>query len=75
MPEPNLPPLHIHVDANSENKYNLVDATALKTQIPEMPQDTRNKLFEVYGVPKAMIFVLVVSVILLYWKKRHSRFK
>jgi aspartyl-tRNA(Asn)/glutamyl-tRNA(Gln) amidotransferase subunit B len=63
MPEPNLPPLHIHIDDNSENKYNLIDATILKTQIPEMPQETRDKLEIEYNIPKPLIIVLVVSIL------------
>lgn len=62
MPEPNLPPLHIHVNSSLENKYNLVDAVFLKTQIPEMPQKTRDKLVDEYGVHKALVIVLVVSL-------------
>lgn len=61
MPEPNLPPLHIHLDSSLENKDNLVDAVFLKTKIPEMPQETRDKLVEKYGVHKSLVIVLVVS--------------
>ena len=67
MPEPNLPPLHIHIDENSENIYNLVDATFLKTQIPEMPQETRDKLATKYGLHKSLILVLVVSLCLHFY--------
>ncbi|XP_058797037.1 glutamyl-tRNA(Gln) amidotransferase subunit B, mitochondrial isoform X2 [Phymastichus coffea] len=59
MPEPNLPPLCIHVNENLENKYNLVDATLLRKQIPELPQETRNKLLENYALNKAVSIILV----------------
>ncbi|XP_011494506.1 PREDICTED: glutamyl-tRNA(Gln) amidotransferase subunit B, mitochondrial [Ceratosolen solmsi marchali] len=59
MPEPNLPPLHIHTDETSENKYNLIDAVALKNQIPEMPQETRDKLKIEFNISKSLIIVLV----------------
>lgn len=64
MPEPNLPPLHVHVDENTENKYNLVDATVLRKQLPEMPQDTRDRLLTDFGLPKVHLQILVVSIIL-----------
>jgi len=59
MPEPNLSPLHIHLNKHTENKYNLVDALYLKSLIPEMPQETRDKLARDYNVHKALILVLV----------------
>ncbi|XP_001599476.2 glutamyl-tRNA(Gln) amidotransferase subunit B, mitochondrial [Nasonia vitripennis] len=59
MPEPNLPPLHIHVHKKFENKYNLVDAPSLQKQIPEMPEETRKKLATKFSVHKALILVLV----------------
>ena len=62
MPEPNLPPLLIHIDKFTKNTNNLVDATVLSKQIPEMPQETRSKLLNQYKVPKALVIVLVVSI-------------
>ncbi|XP_014221755.1 glutamyl-tRNA(Gln) amidotransferase subunit B, mitochondrial [Trichogramma pretiosum] len=64
MPEPNLPPLHIHVDKELENTHNLVDATILKTQIPEMPQETRDRLQTDYGLSKIHSIILVNEPIL-----------
>lgn len=61
MPEPNLPPLHIHTNTDSTNTQNLVDAIFLKTKVPEMPQETRDQLINKYGVHKALVIVLVVS--------------
>ncbi|XP_014215896.1 glutamyl-tRNA(Gln) amidotransferase subunit B, mitochondrial [Copidosoma floridanum] len=65
MPEPNLPPLYIHLDENSENVFNLVDAPYLKSHIPEMPQETRDKLATHYKVHNALILVLVNEPALL----------
>ncbi|XP_031828233.1 glutamyl-tRNA(Gln) amidotransferase subunit B, mitochondrial [Nomia melanderi] len=44
MPEPNLPLLRIHVDQNEENKYNLINASSLKKQLPELPHTLRNMM-------------------------------
>lgn len=41
MPEPNLPPLYLHVNEHMENKYNLIDVTSLRQQLPELPEQMR----------------------------------
>lgn len=60
MPEPNLPPLYVHLNENTENVHDLVNATSLKKLIPEMPQETRQKLETNYNIHKSLIIVLVV---------------
>ncbi|KAJ8667641.1 hypothetical protein QAD02_009304 [Eretmocerus hayati] len=59
MPEPNLPPLLVHIDIGTTNVHNLVDATTLKSQIPKLPQAIRDELLEQYGVSRALVLVLV----------------
>lgn len=44
MPEPNLPPLYLHIDKNMENKYNLINVPFLKEQLPELPEQIHKKL-------------------------------
>lgn len=51
MPEPNLPPLRLHVDDNSDNKFNLIDVCSLKKIIPKLPEDIRHHLRNKYGLP------------------------
>ena len=61
MPEPNLPPLRLHLDCNLENKNNLVDVPFLKGQLPELPAESRRKLIENHAVPRELVLVIVVS--------------
>lgn len=44
MPEPNLLPLYLHIDNTMENKYNLINVPFLKEQLPELPEQIRQKL-------------------------------
>lgn len=46
MPEPNLPPLFVHVDENMDNKYNLIDVPSLKKQLPKLPEQMRQELID-----------------------------
>lgn len=62
MPEPNLPPLRLHLDRNVENKNNLVDVPFLKDQLPELPEQTRAKLKEKYDISKDHINKLTVII-------------
>ncbi|XP_076241646.1 glutamyl-tRNA(Gln) amidotransferase subunit B, mitochondrial isoform X2 [Calliopsis andreniformis] len=50
MPEPNLPPLHLCVNENTENKYNLVNVSSLKKQLPKLPEEIRRTLLEDFGI-------------------------
>ena len=61
MPEPNLPPLRLHLDKSVENKYNLVDVPFLKDQLPELPEKTRQKIQEYYVLPRNLVLVIVAS--------------
>nr|XP_003705625.2 PREDICTED: glutamyl-tRNA(Gln) amidotransferase subunit B, mitochondrial [Megachile rotundata] len=46
MPEPNLPPLYLHVNENMENKYNLIDVTSLRQHLPELPEQMRQGVLQ-----------------------------
>lgn len=46
MPEPNLPPLHLYVNRNVQNTYNLIDVPSLKEQLPELPEQIRQNLLK-----------------------------
>lgn len=62
MPETNLPPLRIHVSENLENKHDLIDATLLKRQLPELPEQTRQRLKNVLNVSPEITIALMVSI-------------
>lgn len=61
MPEPNLPPLRLHLDRNVENENNLVDVPYLNDQLPEMPEETRQKLKEKFDISQEYILVITVN--------------
>lgn len=46
MPEPNLPPIYLHIKSNVQNKYNLIDVPSLKEQLPELPEQIRKNLLQ-----------------------------
>ena len=66
MPEPNLPPLHLHMHSSYApsklNRHNLVDVDYLRSTIPEMPQETRKKLAENFHLETPAILTIVVSI-------------
>lgn len=59
MPEPNLPPLIVNIDKNKIE--GLINVEELKALMPELPEVTRQKLKEKYGLPMELILQLVVS--------------
>lgn len=65
MPEPNLPPLRLHLDRNVENENNLVDVPYLNDQLPEMPEETRQKLKEKFDISQEYILVITNNSSLL----------
>lgn len=58
MPEPNLPPLHIAV---GPIKQGVVNAEALRSKLPEMPEETRSKLVKDFGLNLEHAIILVVK--------------
>lgn len=58
MPEPNLPPLHLNLtDRHSDELINVFE---LKKEIPELPEDTRNRLCNENNVTQESAIILVV---------------
>lgn len=61
MPETNLPPLRIHVREDLSNENNLVDAVILKKQLPELPEQIRERLRNVLQISPEIIVALMVG--------------
>jgi len=66
MPETNLPPLRIHVREDLPNKNNLVDAVVLRRQLPELPEQIRQRLKDNLKISSEMIIALMVNLDMLY---------
>lgn len=62
MPEPNLPPLHI---AMGPVQQGCVNADDLRKRIPELPEETRTRLKENYGLTPEQSIILVNESYLL----------
>lgn len=58
MPEPNLPPLHIALGPVWSGCLNADD---IRSQIPELPEQTRVRLREELGLSAEQSIILVVS--------------
>lgn len=56
MPEPNLPPLHI---AMGPVQQGCVNASEIRSKLPELPEDTRNRLRESFGLVPEHAVILV----------------
>lgn len=69
MPETNLPPLRIHVREDLPNEDNLVDAVILKKQLPELPEQIRERLKNDLKISPAIIVALMVGLIALHSNK------
>ncbi|XP_049828329.1 glutamyl-tRNA(Gln) amidotransferase subunit B, mitochondrial isoform X1 [Schistocerca gregaria] len=63
MPEPNLPPLWLLIDdkplPENVDSRELVNVEALRKELPEMPEETRNKLIQNYALSLETVFILV----------------
>nr|CAD7399982.1 unnamed protein product [Timema poppensis] len=65
MPEPNLPPLRVVNDGETSADLSLVNVNELKTRLPELPAETRQKLGEQFRLPAESIIILVNENLLL----------
>uniref|UniRef100_B3P793 Glutamyl-tRNA(Gln) amidotransferase subunit B, mitochondrial n=2 Tax=Drosophila erecta TaxID=7220 RepID=B3P793_DROER len=65
MPEPNLPPLHVNLKPGSISTEDLLSVAALSEEIPELPEDTRQRLLEQYNLNAETAIILVNEPILL----------
>nr|CAD7199734.1 unnamed protein product [Timema douglasi] len=61
MPEPNLPPLRVVNDGETSADLSLVNVNELKTRLPELPAETRQKLGEQFRLPAESIIILVIT--------------
>jgi len=50
MHEPNLPPLRIQLEGPSKDK-NIICLDDIRESIPEMPEETRQKLLKEFNMP------------------------
>lgn len=66
MPETNLPPLRIHLREDLPNKSNLVDAVVLRRQLPELPEQIRQRLKDILKISPEIIIALMVNLSMLY---------
>lgn len=62
MPETNLPPLQIHVREDLPNRDNLVDAILLRRQLPELPEQIRQRLKDVLKISPDITIALMVKL-------------
>lgn len=64
MPEPNLPPLHVAVGPIQQG---IVNVEELRSKLPEMPDETRCKLVNDFGlsIEQAIILVVRITVLIL----------
>lgn len=63
MPETNLPPMRIHIREDLPNEDNLVDAIVLRRQLPELPEQIRERLKTTFKISPEIIISLMVSLI------------
>lgn len=59
MSEPNLPPLRVSMSRQPHNL--LIDVASLKNSLPELPNTTRDRLMNEYGLSQIFTNNLVVS--------------
>lgn len=66
MPEPNLPPLHLHytTEHSSTGSQNVVYVDELEKQMPVLPQVERARLIEKYGLSIVRANMIVVRIIM-----------
>lgn len=60
MPEPNLPPLHLNV-TGSNNEPDLINVIAIQQSLPELPEETRQKLMTNFNLSQDIAVILMVS--------------
>lgn len=64
MPEPNLPPLYVNVK-NSNNIPGLIDVCSIEQSLPELPEETRQKLTAEYTLTPEIAVILTVNYLCL----------
>lgn len=61
MPEPNLPPLRLDMDGSQDHPH-MVSVPAVAASMPELPQQTRERLKNDYKLSTVLVVRLVVSI-------------
>uniref|UniRef100_A0A8D8C8U0 Glutamyl-tRNA(Gln) amidotransferase subunit B, mitochondrial n=2 Tax=Culex pipiens TaxID=7175 RepID=A0A8D8C8U0_CULPI len=64
MPEPNLPPLHVHVEGDCCEGDDVVSAVKIRTDLPELPEETRKSIVETHHLTPEMAIILVNDITL-----------
>lgn len=59
MPEPNLPPLHLNMGESPV--AGMVNVQELHRSLPELPQETRQKLIDNFDLTQDIAAILLVS--------------
>uniref|UniRef100_A0A182R840 Glutamyl-tRNA(Gln) amidotransferase subunit B, mitochondrial n=1 Tax=Anopheles funestus TaxID=62324 RepID=A0A182R840_ANOFN len=66
MPEPNLPPLHLrlHKSTEKESESDVIDVPKLGDTIPELPEQTRQRIIQMHQLSSAIAITLVNDITL-----------
>uniref|UniRef100_A0A182QS31 Glutamyl-tRNA(Gln) amidotransferase subunit B, mitochondrial n=1 Tax=Anopheles farauti TaxID=69004 RepID=A0A182QS31_9DIPT len=67
MPEPNLPPLHLKLYENqnaADTEADVVDVPKIQHTLPELPEQTRQRIVQVHQLSSAIAITLVNDITL-----------
>ncbi|XP_067012739.2 glutamyl-tRNA(Gln) amidotransferase subunit B, mitochondrial [Anabrus simplex] len=67
MPEPNLPPLRLQMDEHPGPHTGLVSIPELQKQLPELPEQTRQRLQVEFNISRESAIILVNEDVLLQY--------
>ncbi|KAJ8298052.1 hypothetical protein KUTeg_024583 [Tegillarca granosa] len=73
MPEPNLPPLHLYDNSSvlpsNVNQNDILNLDVIKEKLPALPEETRNRLVQQYGItPRDSLLVLMDDGLLEFYE-------
>lgn len=68
MPEPNLPPLYLNVNNCHSHIPGLIDVSSIEKSLPELPEQTRQKLIAEYSLTQEIAVILTVCNIYFFYK-------
>ena len=51
MPEPNLPPLRLQLEGPESENRNVLNVERIRKSLPEMPDETRERLVRDFSIP------------------------
>ncbi|XP_053667390.1 glutamyl-tRNA(Gln) amidotransferase subunit B, mitochondrial [Anopheles marshallii] len=68
MPEPNLPPLHLRLHdkecTEKESEVDVIDVPKLSHTLPELPEQTRQRIIQMHQLSSTIAITLVNDIIL-----------